>query len=98
MIHGGGDHGASYPPLSYGPIDIRLCVGWGMVRVTRADLPPAPIVVVTLTDGTDEVDERVLSLAHAEAEASGLRIGAYLGILDYAGLLCHVFTADHAST
>jgi hypothetical protein len=53
-----------------------------MVRVTRADLPPAPIIVVTLTDGTDDVDERVLSLAHAEAESAGVRIGAYFGILD----------------
>ena len=70
-----------------------------MIRVKRADLPPAPIIVVTLTDGTDDVDERVLGLAHAEAETSGLRIGAYFGILDEpdAGLLCHVFTADQAT-
>jgi hypothetical protein len=70
-----------------------------MVRVRRADLPPAPIVVVTLTDGTDEVDERVLQLAHAEAADHGLRIGAYFGILDEpdAGLLCHVFTATDAT-
>lgn len=71
-----------------------------MIRVTRDQLPDAPLVMVTLSDGTEDVDERVLDLAHAEAAASCLRIDAYLGILDEpdAGLLCHVFTAERGAT
>lgn len=68
-----------------------------MVRLTRADLETSgPIIAVTLTDGTDQVDERVMQLAQAEANQSGLRLGQHLGILDepHVQLLCHVFAAE----
>ena len=55
------------------------------------------MVVVTLSDGTDEPDDRVVTLAREEAGGAGLVLVAYLGILDEpdAGILCHVFTAQH---
>lgn len=67
-----------------------------MIRLSRTDLRTGPMVLVTLSDGTEEVDERVRTLAAAEAQRSGLRLGAWLGILDEpeAGTLCHVFSAE----
>lgn len=51
-------------------------------RLTIVDLPAVPLVVVTPTEGSDQVDDRVLQLARAEAGRSGWRLGEYLGLVD----------------